>query len=42
MEDLYNKKIAVGKNYTAYELVKKYYPKIKIVPVKDSEEGLKL
>ncbi|WP_024787377.1 MULTISPECIES: diguanylate cyclase [unclassified Lebetimonas] len=42
MEDLYNKKIAVGKNYTAYELIKKYYPKIKIVPVKDSEEGLKL
>jgi len=42
IKDLYNKKIAIGKNYTAYELIKKHYPKIKIIPVKNTEEGLKL
>ncbi|GAX86769.1 polar amino acid transport system substrate-binding protein [Lebetimonas natsushimae] len=42
MENLYGKKVAIGKNYTAYELIKKHYPKIKIVQVNNTEEGLKL
>jgi polar amino acid transport system substrate-binding protein len=42
MENLFGKKVAIGKNYTAYELIKTKYPKIKIIPVKNTEEGLKL
>ncbi len=39
---LIGKKVAVGKNYTAYHLLKKSYPKIDFVPVLNIEEGLEL
>lgn len=37
---LRGKKVAVGKNYTAYLLLKKFYPKINFVPVKNTDEAL--
>ncbi len=38
---LYNKKVAVGKNFTAHKLLEEYYPDLKLTPVKNIEEGLK-
>ena len=39
---LIGKKIGVGKNYSAYKLLKDYYPTMDLVPVKDIQEGLSL
>ena len=39
---LIGKRVAVGKNYTAYHLLKKAYPKIDFVPVLNIEDGLEL
>ncbi len=39
---LINKKVAVGKNYSAYFILSKKYPKINFVFTKDVEEALKL
>jgi len=39
---LKNKPIAVGKNYTAAKILKKHYPNLNIVEVKNIEEGLTL
>jgi len=37
-----NKILAVGKNYTAEKLLKKWYPNLKLVEVKNTDEALKL
>jgi len=37
-----NKIIAVGKNYTAEKLLKKHYPNLKLLEVKNTDEALKL
>ena len=34
--------IVVGKNYTAEKIIKKYYPHLHIISVKDTDEALKL
>jgi len=39
---LEGKKVAVGENYSSYMIIKKEYPLIDFVQVKDSEEALKL
>jgi polar amino acid transport system substrate-binding protein len=39
-DELSGKVVAVGKNYTAYEYLKKNYPKIKLLVVKNSSEAL--
>ena len=39
---LQNKTIAVGRNYTADELLKKYYPNLKILRVSSIDKALKL
>lgn len=39
---LIGKKVAVGKGFTAYEVLKKHYPNINFVFTKDTPEGLKL
>ena len=39
---LENKKVAVGKDYTAYEILKYNYPKINLIQVKNINEALKL
>ena len=39
---LQNKVIAVGKNYTAQKVLEKYYPFIKLLPVKNTKEALKM
>jgi len=42
IKNLYGKKIAVGKNYSAEKLLKKYYPNLELIETKDTEEALKL
>jgi PAS domain S-box-containing protein len=42
LSELNGKKIAVGKNYSAHKLLKKLYPKIDFVPVKNTVEALEL
>lgn len=42
LKQLEGKIVAVGENYTAYKLLKKYYPNIKFVQTKDTLEALKL
>ncbi len=42
LDFLNNKTVAIAKNYTAYELVKTNYPKIKIKSVKNTQEAIKL
>ena len=37
---LYNKKIAVGRNYTAHKMLKKHYPGLELVLVDSIEQGL--
>ena len=39
---LSGKKVAVGKNYSAYYLLKQKYPKIEFIKVKDNYQALKL
>ncbi|GAB6073938.1 transporter substrate-binding domain-containing diguanylate cyclase [Nautilia lithotrophica] len=39
---LKNKKIAVGKNYTVDNLLKKYYPSFKIIEVENTQKALEL
>lgn len=39
---LEGKKVAVGENYSSYIIMKKRYPKIHFIPVKNSNEALKL
>jgi two-component system, NarL family, sensor histidine kinase EvgS len=39
---LLGKKIGVGKNYSAYKLLKEQYPSMNLVPVENIEEGLSL
>ncbi|ACM92130.1 putative diguanylate cyclase [Nautilia profundicola AmH] len=39
---LQNKKIAVGKNYTAAQLLKKYFPNYKIIEVENTKKALEL
>ena len=41
-QHLVGKKVAVGKNYTAHKLLKKAYPEMEFVFVKDIKEGLEL
>jgi signal transduction histidine kinase/ABC-type amino acid transport substrate-binding protein len=38
---LYNKKIAVGRNYTAHKMLKKHYPGLELMLVDSIEQGLK-
>ena len=42
IKNLYGKKIAVGKNYSAEKLLKEYYPNLELIETKDTEEALKL
>jgi len=42
IKSLKNKKIAIGKNYSAYEIIKLHYPNLNIIPVSTTQEGLKL
>lgn len=42
LHQLEGKRIAVGKNYSAHKLLKKHYPKIIFVPVKNTKEALEL
>jgi len=42
MHFLKNKKIAIGKNYTVYNIIKKHYPNYKIIPTKNIKEALNL
>ncbi len=39
---LHNKKVAVGRNFTAHKLFKKAYPNIKLILVDSIKDGLKL
>ena len=39
---LEGKKVAVGDNYSSYMIMKKHFPKIRFVKVKNTEEALKL
>lgn len=41
-KDLEGKKVAVGKNYTAHQLLKKHYKNIDFVLVKNTDDALKL
>ena len=38
---LKNKKVAVGKDYTAEKILRKYYPNVKLLLVKNTKEALK-
>ncbi len=40
--DLAGEMVAVGKDFTAYKLLKQYYPNIKLIPVKNTQEALAL
>lgn len=42
LSELENKKVAVGKNFSAHKLLQKYYPNIIFVPVKNTVEALEL
>jgi len=42
LKELEGKTVAVGKNYTASKLLKKHYPKINLLEVKDTKEALDL
>jgi PAS domain S-box-containing protein len=42
LNELNGKKIAVGKNFTAYKLLEKNYPDIQLIPVKNTIEALYL
>ncbi len=42
LKELEGKTVAVGENYTAFMLLKKHFPKIKLIPVKDTLEALDL
>ncbi len=42
LNELKGKTLAVGKNFSAHKLLKKHYPDIKFVPVKNTDEALKL
>jgi polar amino acid transport system substrate-binding protein len=42
IKDLYNKKIAVGKNFTAEKVLKHHYPKLKFIETRNTQEALKL
>ena len=42
LANLSGKKVAVGKNFSAHKLLKKYYPNIKYVEVKNTTEALSL
>jgi len=39
-DELNNKVVAVGKNFTAHNFLKEFYPKIKILALKNSDEAL--
>ena len=41
-KELEGKSIAVGKNYSAHNLLKNNYPKIKFIPTQNTQEALKL
>jgi len=42
LKELEGKTVAVGKNYTAHLMLKKHYPKIKFIPVKNIQTALDL
>jgi polar amino acid transport system substrate-binding protein len=42
IKSLYDKKIAVGKNYTAEKILKKHFPYFKFIEVKNTKEALEL
>ncbi len=42
IDDLRDKKIAIGKDYTVYQLIKEHYPYFNIIAVRNTKEALKM